>query len=138
MKVPVWVLMTQWKDDTPEISGVFSSPAKAAKYFILTGLDDIVGMVGKADGTIRRDSAFAELVIRVAARLMCGYEGDDADDCDGLADTADMSPFGMPGVRAWLQEETLELNLPGRKATGEEDEDGEDEDENKGEDKKER
>ena len=90
----VYVLMTQWKDGDPEISGVFSSFDKAVAFFVRIRFKDTTMSV-------------AEMQSRVArAALKMAHRTDDGDFAD----------FGP--VRAWVEEATVdgmceEWEMPG-------------------------
>lgn len=75
----VYILMTQWKDGDPEVSGVFSSFDKAVAYFVRTEFKDATMSV-------------AEMQTKVAqAALKMAHETDDEDFAD----------FG--NTRAWVE-----------------------------------
>ena len=80
----VFVLMVQWKDDEPEVSGVFSSFDKAVMYFVRTNY---------------RDSGLKGPELRsVCARaaLKMAHKTDDEDFAD----------FGS--TRAWVDEHVVD------------------------------
>ena len=79
-----FVLMTQWKDGDPGVSGVFSSFDRAVAYFVRTEFKDATMSV-------------AEMQSRVAlAALKMAHRTDDEDFAD----------FG--DVRAWVEEHEVD------------------------------
>lgn len=80
----VHVLMTQWKDGDPEVSGVFSSFDKAVMFFVRTQYADS-GLEGP-----ELRSACARAALKLA------HETDDEDSSD----------FGS--TRAWIEEHEVD------------------------------
>ena len=79
-----FVLMTQWKDGDPGVSGVFSSFDRAVAYFVRTEFKDATMSV-------------AEMQSKVAlAALKMAHRTDDEDFAD----------FG--DVRAWVEEHEVD------------------------------
>ena len=79
-----FVLMTQWKDDEPEVSGVFSSFDKAASYFVRTQFKDATMSVAEMQ------AACARVALKLA------HHTDDEDFAD----------FGS--TRAWIDERVVD------------------------------
>lgn len=80
----VFILMTQWKDGDPEISGVFSSFYKAVAYFVREEFKDATMSVAEMQSK----------VARVALKM--ANETDDEDSAD----------FG--NTRAWIEEHEVD------------------------------
>ena len=80
----VFILMTQWKDGDPEISGVFSSFYKAVAYFVREEFKDATMSVAEMQSKITR------------VALKMAHETDDED----VADFGD--------TRAWIEEHDVD------------------------------
>lgn len=76
----VFVLMTQWKDGDPGVSGVFSSFDRAAAYFVRMTLDDAPMTVEEMHSE----------VTRIALKLA------------HMTDDEDYADFG--NMRGWIEE----------------------------------
>lgn len=74
----VYILMTQWKDDDPEIAGAFSSFDKAVAYFMRTELENT--------DLFEKELRSAYIYAKMAHRT----------------DDEDWADFG--DVRAWVEE----------------------------------
>lgn len=93
----VFVLMTQWKDGDPEVSGVFSSFDRAVMYFVRVEFKDATMSVAEMQ------SAVARVALKMAHRT------DDEDHAD----------FGS--TRAWIEERVVDENCSAwEKGEGEE------------------
>lgn len=79
-----FVLITQWKDCDPEVSGVFSSFDKAAAYFVRTEFKDATMSVAEMQ------SKAAQVALKLA------HQTDDEDCAD----------FG--NTRAWIEEHEVD------------------------------
>lgn len=80
----VFVLLVQWKDDEPEISGVFSSFDRAVMYFVRTNYK----------GSGLKGPELRSFCARTALKM--AHKTDDED----------FSEFGS--VRAWIEVETVD------------------------------
>ena len=80
----VHVLMTQWKDGDPEVSGVFSSFSKAVAYFVHMEFKDATMSVAEMQSKITR------------VALQMAQKTDDEDFAD----------FG--DTRAWVEEHEVD------------------------------
>lgn len=93
----VFVLLVQWKDDEPEVSGIFSSFDKAVMYFVRTNYQDS-GLKGPE-----------LLSVCTRAALKMAHKTDDED----------FSEFGS--TRAWVEEETVDDRCEDWEKGGEDD-----------------
>ena len=91
----VYVLMTQWKDGDPEVSGVFSSFDRAVAYFVRTEFEDATMSVAEMQSKV------AQVALKMAHRT----------------DDEDYADFG--NTRAWIEEREVDdgceaWELPGK------------------------
>jgi hypothetical protein len=85
----VFVLMTQWKEGDPEVSGIFSSFDKAVAYFVRMEFKDAT-------------MSLAEMQSKVAqVALKMAHQTDDEDYAD----------FG--NTRAWVEEHEVDEHSEG-------------------------
>ena len=80
----VHVLMTQWKDGNPEVSGVFSSFSKAVAYFVHMKFKDATMSVAEPQSKV------AHAALKMAHRT----------------DDEDFADFG--DTRAWIEEHEVD------------------------------
>lgn len=84
MSKRVYVLMTKWRDDDPEVAGVFSSFDKAASYFVRVMFRDSTMSVAEMQSKV------TQVALRLAHMT-----------CD-----EDFSDFG--NMRGWIEEHEVD------------------------------